>query len=63
MKGGYKDEVMANTVKPSADEIFKHLETLKNPGAQIIKAINNVINSALEREDLQGQISKVRLLL
>jgi len=53
---------MANTVKPSAHETFKHLESLKSPGVRIIKAINNVINSALEGEDLQDQISKVCLL-
>ena len=56
---------MANTVKPSSDEMLKHLESLKNPGAQIIKAISNVIISAMEGvkgEDLQDQISKVCLL-
>ena len=57
---------MANTVKPSMDDIFKRLELLNSPGAQIIKAINNVINSTLgvvEGEDRLDQISKVCLLL
>ena len=53
---------MANTVKPSADEIFKHLESLKSPGAHILKAINNIIHSALEFEDLQDDIFKVCFL-
>ncbi len=54
---------MAKSVKPRADEVFNHLGSVKSPGAQIIKAINSVINSALEGEDLQDLISKVRLLL
>jgi len=54
---------MANTVKPSTDDICKHLESLRSPGAQIIKAINNVIKSSIEGDDLQDQISKVCLLL
>ena len=54
---------MANTVKPRADETLKHLKSLKSPGAHIIEAINNVINSSLEANEqdqyLQEQISKV----
>jgi len=54
---------MANTVKPSADETLKYLESFKSPGAHIIEAINNVINSSLEANEqdqyLQEQISKV----
>ena len=56
---------MANTVKPRADETLKHLKSLKSPGAHIIEAINNVINSSLEANEqdqyLQEQISKVCL--
>ncbi len=53
---------MANTVKPGADGTLKHLESFKSPGAHIIKAINNVINSSLEAEDLQDQLNKVCIL-
>ena len=57
---------MANTVKPSADETLKYLESFKSPGAHIIESINNVINSSLEANDqdqyLQEQIIKVCLL-
>jgi len=56
---------MANTVKPSADETLKYLESFKSPGAHIIESINNVINSSLETNEqdqyLQEQISKVCL--
>ena len=62
IKGGYIDEVMANTMKPSADETLKHLESLKSSGAHIIKTIINVIKSSLEAEDLQEQMNKVCLL-